>query len=145
MDRRRILCFVILAAVLSWPSPASAQRKDGLTVYVVPKEAAEDRKDPMWRFVLSCEALQGQKDRPCFREPREVLKYFFGLPQKNQQAGVWIVFVSPMAAYSDQEKTKMEELKMAFAQKKIRLTLCGGRHELDWRRVEGLDPLPVRP
>ena len=100
-------------------------RAKGISMQMLPKRVA-DLGPMQWGLVVSHAGdWKPQKKPIVFQTAQQFLDFVRAQSEEVQANGAWIVVTNP-AAYSDQEKQFLEEIKALCRKEKIPLFICRG-------------------
>jgi hypothetical protein len=145
MKRRSILVSVSAWLLLSYTSVAFGQqastaitpdRAKGISMQMLPNRVAE--LGPMqWGLVVSHAGdWKPEKKQIVFQTTQQFLDFVRAQSEEVQANGAWIVVTNP-AAYSDDEKQFLEEIKAMCRKEKIPLFICRGAELPNgWKRYD---------
>ncbi len=92
-------------------------------MHMLPKRVADIGRRP-WGFTVDYSPrLKPESQRPVIQTVEDVLSYIRKQDAGVQENGLWIVTTSP-DAYSEEEKTLLEEVKSMCRRERIQLFLC---------------------
>ncbi len=112
------------------------QRSQGISVHMLPRRVAEIG-GMRWGFTVdSSPRLKPEGERPVLQTTAEVLAYVRKQDESVQQNGLWIVITNP-DAYSEDEKSLLEDVKSMCRREKIPLFICRASQLPDgWTRAD---------
>jgi hypothetical protein len=145
MNRRSILGLVSAGLVFLFASAGRAQlataaatpdRAKGISMQMLPKRVAE-LGAMQWGLVVSHSGdWKPQKKQIGFQTTQQFLDFVRAQTEEVQANGAWIVVTNP-AAYSDDEKQFLEDIKAVCRKEKIPLFICRGAELPNgWKRYD---------
>jgi hypothetical protein len=145
MKRHSILVLVSACLLLSFASAAFGQqasaavtpdRAKGISLHMLPKRVA-DLGPMQWGLVVSHAGDWKPEKKPIvFQTTQQILDFVRAQSEEVQANGAWIVVTNP-AAYSDDEKQFLEEIKAVCRREKIPLFICRGADLPNgWKRYD---------
>jgi hypothetical protein len=145
MKRHSILVLVSACLLLSFASVGFGQqastvvtpdRAKGISLHMLPKRVA-DLGPMQWGLVVSHAGDWKPEKKPIvFQTTQQFLDFVRTQSEEVQANGAWIVVTNP-AAYSDDEKQFLEEIKAVCRKEKIPLFICRGAELPNgWKRYD---------
>jgi len=118
-----VLMTLVIGTTLFGSSAAAQERSQGISVHMLPKRVADIGGRP-WGFTVdSSPRLKAAAQRPVFQTAEDILSFIRKQDSEVQQNGLWIVTTNP-DAYSEAEKTLLENVKSMCRQEGIPLFIC---------------------
>jgi hypothetical protein len=118
-----ILGAVLSIAGLVTPAATAQARSEGVSVHMLPKRVADLGGKP-WGFTVDYSPkLISEDQQTVIQTVAQVLSYIRKQDAGVQENGLWIVITDP-DAYSDEEKTLLEDVKSMCRREKIPLFIC---------------------
>lgn len=142
-EKMRPLLLLVLIFAIGFVKAAEPNRSKGLSAHFLPKrvtEANPSKEFSKWGFITTIaeSANRPVKERPTFQSVSALIAYYKQLDNETQRNGIWIVITNPHA-YSSEENTMMEELKLQCKIQHIPLFIGRGRDLPDgWQRYSYL-------
>lgn len=136
MHRLRVATFLLLLAVTLVAVAAAPERSKGISMHMLPKRVAE-LGDQKWGFVVAyADYLKAEKAQPVLQSSAEFLSFVRKQEKHVQSNGVWIVITHP-DAYSEPEKSVLEEIKELCRKEAIPLFIArGSQLPNGWQRYD---------
>ena len=120
---RKLFVFILCLALFVQSAQAAPERTKGISVHMLPKRVA-DISGQKWGFSVDrADYLKPESQQPVLQTPKEFLAFVRKQDTRVQENGVWIV-VSHPDAYSDSEKTLLEDIKALCQKENIPLFVC---------------------
>jgi hypothetical protein len=130
-----VLGAVVLSAILVMPAASAQDRSQGVSIHMLPKRVADIGGKP-WGFTVDYSPrLRLESKRPVIQTVAAVLSYIRKQDASVQENGLWIVTTDP-DAYSEEEKSLLEDVKTMCLREKIPLFICrASQLPNGWSRV----------
>jgi hypothetical protein len=124
MSRIAAFLMTLVVSVTLFVSASSAQeRSQGISVHMLPKRVA-DIGGMAWGFTVDpSPRLKAASPRPILQTAEDILSFIRKQDTAVQENGLWIVMTNP-DAYSETEKTLLENVKSMCRQERIPLFIC---------------------
>jgi hypothetical protein len=136
MNRLTAVLAAVIAITSLVTSAATAQdRSQGVSMHMLPKRVADIGRSP-WGFTVdNSPRLRPESKRPVLQTVAAVLSYIRKQDVSVQENGLWIVTTDP-DAYSEEEKSFLEDVKTMCLREKIPLFICrAAQLPNGWSRV----------
>jgi len=126
MKKVTIAIFLVLFSVsISLAIESLPERSKAISLHMLPKRVA-DPNGQKWGFMVSSAAhLKPEQEKPVLQNAKEFVAYVRKQDKKVQDNGVWIVITNP-AAYSKEEVTLLEDIKVLCGKENIILFIARG-------------------
>lgn len=116
---------VLFFTSLSLAIESLPERSKGISMHMLPKRVA-DLNGQKWGFMVSsARHLKPEQEKPIVQNTKEFVAYVRKQDKKVQENGVWIVVTNP-AAYSKEELTLLEDIKVLCRKENIILFVARG-------------------
>jgi hypothetical protein len=135
---RKLFGFLLYLALCAQSAHAAPERTGGLSLHMLPKRVA-DISGQRWGFSVDYASyLKPESQQPVLQTPKEFLAFVRKQDVHVQENGVWLVTSHP-DAYSDSEKTLLEDIKALCQKEKIPLFVCRASELPNgWKRYDQL-------
>jgi hypothetical protein len=118
-----VLITLVVSVILFVPPSSAQERSQGISVHMLPKRVA-DIGGMAWGFTVDpSPRLKAASPRPALQTIEDILSFIRKQDTAVQENGLWIVTTNP-DAYSEAEKTLLENVKSMCRQEKIPLFIC---------------------
>lgn len=118
-----LLALVVSAVLVVLPTATAQERSQGVSVNMLPKRVADLGGKP-WGFTVDYSPrLKPEPQSPVIQTAAELISYLRKQSPQVQENGIWIVTTSP-EAYSEEEKTLLEDVKSMCRSENIPLFIC---------------------
>ena len=118
-----VLMSFVVGATLFATVAAAQERSQGISVHMLPKRVADIGGRP-WGFTVDYSPrLKAASPHLVLQTAEDMLSFIHKQATGVQQNGLWIVTTNP-DAYSDAEKTLLEDVKSMCRQEGIPLFIC---------------------
>lgn len=115
--------FAVSAILAVMPTATAQERSQGVSVHMLPKRVADLGGKP-WGFTVDYSPrLKPEPQSPVIQTAAELISYLRKQSPQVQENGIWIVTTSP-EAYSEEEKTLLEDVKSMCRSERIALFIC---------------------
>jgi hypothetical protein len=115
--------FAVSAILAVMPTATAQERSQGVSVHMLPKRVANLGRKP-WGFTVDYSPrLKPEPQSPVIQTAAELISYLRKQSPQVQENGIWIVTTSP-EAYSEEEKTLLEDVKSMCRSERIALFIC---------------------
>jgi hypothetical protein len=133
---RAALMTILVSAVLFTTAAAAQERSQGVSMHMLPKRAAQIG-GMAWGFTVDYSPrLKPELQPPAIQTVADLVSYIRKQDDGVQENGIWIVTTNP-DAYSEAEKTLLENVKAMCRKEKIPLFICRGAQLLNgWVRFD---------
>jgi hypothetical protein len=127
---------LIVSASLFETAGAAQQRSQGVSVHMLPKRVA-DIGGMAWGFTVDYSPrLKAESQPVVIQTVADLLAYIRKQDVGVQVNGLWIVVTNP-DAYSEEEKTLLENVKFMCRRERIPLFICRGSELPNgWKRFD---------
>jgi hypothetical protein len=121
--RRYLISLLLSIMLLNAALAATPERAKGISLHMLPKRVA-DISGSKWGFTVDyAKHLKPEPVEPVLQTTDELVAFVRKQDKAVQDNGVWIVTTHP-DAYSDVEKTLLEDIKTVSRQQHIPLFIC---------------------
>jgi hypothetical protein len=118
-----VLITLVVGATLFASMSAAQERSQGISVHMLPKRVADIGGMP-WGFTVDpSPRLKAESQRSAFQTSAALLSFIRKQDTGIQRNGLWIVTTNP-DAYSEAEKTLLEDVKSMCRLERIPLFIC---------------------
>ena len=134
--RRYRLSLLLPLVLASVALAATPERSKGISLHMLPKRVA-DISGKKWGLTVDyAKHLQPESEQLVLQTKDELIAFVRKQDKDVHGNGVWIVTTDP-DAYSDAEKTLLEDIKLAAQQQHIPLFICRASElPSGWKRYD---------